>query len=127
MRKKISFAALFTTVSLAIVLCITVALSAVFFYNLRQISYRQAMKKTDENMRRMQGEVLALLDEHTGLLKQAAVGVSSLFKLNAAVPRHILQEFLAETVKTLPDVSYLYYSNNTKWNEPGGYFVLNEE
>ena len=126
MKKKISFAALFTTVSLIIVVCTTIALSAVFFYNLRQISYRQAMEKTDENMRRMQGEVLALLDEHTGLLKHIAVGVCSLFKLSAEVPRHILQEFFAENVKTLPDVSYLYYSNNIKWNEPGGYFVLHD-
>ena len=27
-------------------------------------------------------------------------------------------------MKTLSDVSYLYYSNNIKWNEEGGYFVL---
>ena len=127
MRKKISFAALFTTVSLSIVVCITIALSSVFFYNLRKISYRQAMEKTNEHMRRMQGEVLAMLNEHTGLLKHTAVGVSAIFKMDAGVPRNILQEFFAENIKTLTDVSYLYYSNNIKWNEPGGYFVLNEE
>ena len=131
MRKKISFAALITCAALAIVVFITLALSGIFFFNLRAIAYRQVMDKTNETMRRLQGEVLAMLDEHTGLLKHTAVGVSSLFKTVQAgaedtVPRELLQEFFAENMKTAPGVSYLYYSNNIKWNEPGGCFVLND-
>ncbi|GMO60996.1 MAG: methyl-accepting chemotaxis protein [Termitinemataceae bacterium] len=125
-RKKLSFAALFTTVALVIVIFVTAALSVVFFVNFRNVSYKQVEAVSGETMRRMQEGVIAMLDEHTGLLKHSAQAVTSL--LSATSPetaRGPMQDYFREAAKTLPSVSFLYYSNNIKWNLNGGFFVLN--
>ncbi|MHC6204200.1 methyl-accepting chemotaxis protein [Breznakiellaceae bacterium SP9] len=128
MTRKVSFATLFTAVSLAIVIGVTAALSAVFFVNFRNTSYRQVEAATNETVRRMQEGVTAMLNEHTGLLKHSAATVAALLSTGEGEAfRNPMQEYFADTMKTLPDVSYLYYSNHTKWNMPGGVFILNED
>ncbi|GMO37581.1 MAG: methyl-accepting chemotaxis protein [Termitinemataceae bacterium] len=124
--KKLSFAALFTAIALSIVIFVTATLSVVFFVNFRNVSYRQVESVSGETMRRMQQGVIAMLDEHTGLLKHSAQAVTSL--LSASSPeaaRGPMQDYFREAAKTLPTVSFLYYSNNIKWNLNGGVFVLN--
>ncbi|GHV84660.1 methyl-accepting chemotaxis protein [Spirochaetia bacterium] len=126
MTRKMSFAALFTAVSLIIVICITAALSAVFFVNFRNVSNRQVEAATSETMGRMQEGVIAMLKEHEGLLKHSAAAVASLLSTGGdEAPRKPMQDYFIEASKTLPSVSFLYYSNNIKWNLPGGVFVLN--
>ncbi|GHV96027.1 methyl-accepting chemotaxis protein [Spirochaetia bacterium] len=126
MTRKVSFATVFTAVSLAIVVCITAALSVVFFVNFRNVSNRQVEAATSETMRRMQEGVIAMLDEHEGLLQHSAAAVTALLSASGTeVPRKPMQDYFIEAAKTLPSVSFLYYSSNIKWNLPGGVFILN--
>ncbi|GHU39520.1 hypothetical protein FACS1894190_04570 [Spirochaetia bacterium] len=53
MTRKVSFAALFTAVSLAIVIGVTAALSVVLFVNFRNVSNRQVETVTNETMLRI--------------------------------------------------------------------------
>ena len=122
-RRK-SFAALFTGVCLAIMACTAFALSLVVFINLRSIVYRQAETNIGETMHRLQEKVSTLLNDHALLLKHTAEATVSFIRMTGEVPQQELQEFFTRTMKTLPNVSYLYYVNNIKWNLPGGYFIM---
>jgi methyl-accepting chemotaxis protein len=98
-----------------------------FFINFRSISNKQIESATKESISRVQDNVLSLLDAHGILLKASATSVTNLLDAyNGNVPRNIMQDYFAQTMKVIPDVSFLYYSNNIQWNHPGGYFVLND-
>jgi methyl-accepting chemotaxis protein len=127
MKKNISFTSVITFFSLGSVFFIAMVITAIFFYQLRSLAYNQAMERTHETMTRLQGQVLAIVDEHTGLLKHTAVGVVSLLKTSNEPPRQLLHEYLNKTMATLPSLQWLYYSTNYKHNAPGGLYVLNTE
>jgi methyl-accepting chemotaxis protein len=125
-QKKTSFATMFSAVCLGIIGLVVIILSLIFFINLRDISYHQAKANTNETMLHLQNEVFSMLNEHGGLLKNTAAAVVSLLNLRDELPQKEMEEFLIQTMKTLPDVSYLYYASNIKWNLPGGCFVIND-
>jgi methyl-accepting chemotaxis protein len=125
-QKKTSFAAMFCAVCLGIIGLAVIILSLIFFVNLRSIAYRQAKANTNETMLRLQKEVFSMLNEHGGLLKNTAASVTSILALSDELPKTEMEDFLIQTMKTLSDVSYLYYTSNIKWNLPGGCFVIND-
>ncbi|MDR0569265.1 MAG: methyl-accepting chemotaxis protein [Spirochaetaceae bacterium] len=125
-RKKKSFAAMFSGVCMGVIGLSVILLSLIFFISLRTISYRQAKENTAETMLRLQKEVFAMLNEHATLLKNTASAVTSMLALREELPKTELEDFLIETMKALPDVSYLYYTTNIRWNLPGGCFVIND-
>jgi methyl-accepting chemotaxis protein len=122
-----SFTAVFTTLSLVIVFFIAVSISSIFYYNIRNIIHRQIVANTGETMKLLQSEILATLKDYTNLIEYTNSGVLSLFRLNNDVPRNIMQDYLRTNKNIVPGVEWVYFSNNIKWNEPGGYFALNEE
>ncbi|MCL1927516.1 MAG: methyl-accepting chemotaxis protein [Treponema sp.] len=126
-NKKVSFAVIITIYSMVIILCITIAISAVFFYNLRNLSHRQVISNTRLTMSHLKSEVIGMLQGYNDLLTHTAVGVVSLLEQNRDLPRESMRRFFSEIKETAPEVEWLYYSSNSKWDEPGGYFELNVE
>ncbi|MHC6204202.1 methyl-accepting chemotaxis protein [Breznakiellaceae bacterium SP9] len=126
MTRKVSFATLFTAVSLAIIIGVTAALSVVFFVNFRNASYRQVEAATNEAMLRVQEGVTAMLDEHINLLKQTARSVVSMVTIHNGIPHQEMEEFFVQSVEGLPDVSFFYYSSNIQWTKPGSFFIISD-
>jgi methyl-accepting chemotaxis protein len=126
-QKKVSFSALFTGVCLVIVFVVVLSLSLVFFVNLRAISYRQVESNTSENIAHLQDSVIAMLQEHAGMLRHATAGIAVYLK-QGEVPSRDMAAYLKRTADTLPDISYIYYASNAKWNDPeDGYWACNPD
>ncbi|MDR1073748.1 MAG: methyl-accepting chemotaxis protein [Treponema sp.] len=125
-RKKPSFAILFTAVCLSAIVLITLILSAVSFMSLRRISSTHIEAVTQENTPRIHEGVTGMLAQYIGLLHTTAVGVASL--LQAGPPSdYDMHRYLEQSAATLPDVSFLYYTSNVLWTDPGGYAVFAPE
>jgi methyl-accepting chemotaxis protein len=98
-----------------------------FFINLRSITNRQIEALTKESVSRVQENVLNILETHEDLIRYSATGVITLLETyEGYVPQEIMQKFFIDMIKIVPDVSFLYYSNNIRWNQSGGYFVVND-
>jgi methyl-accepting chemotaxis protein len=127
-KRKTSFAVMFTGVCLAIMVCTTFALSFVVFINIRRIVYRQAEKNISESTLRLQEKVSTILDDHSLLLNQSAAAVVSLLNMGGGLGDNGTQEemraFFTRALKPLPNASYIYYTTNVKWDQPGGYFIM---
>jgi methyl-accepting chemotaxis protein len=127
MQKKPTFTALFTIICVSAIVFTTLVVMSLFFINFRSISHEQIEAVSQESIGRVQENVLAMLKEHENLLKSSAVGVNALLATyNNNVPRDVMQNYLINQMKVLPDISFLYYSNNLKWDRPVSYFVLND-
>jgi methyl-accepting chemotaxis protein len=105
---------------------VTATLSVISFFSLKSTSYEAVEQFTNESVMRLRDNVTAMLDEHESLLKHSAVGIAILLE-DGLPPREKMQKYFRQMMATLPDVSFLYFSNNLIWDDPGGYFVLNEE
>ncbi|MDR1972178.1 MAG: methyl-accepting chemotaxis protein [Treponema sp.] len=119
---KLSFSLLFTGICLLLVLAVTLSLSAVFFINLRDISYRQVETNTGENIARLQDKVISLLKEHEDLLRHAAAGIAFDYR-QGMVSRAEVEAYLKRTASGLQDVSFIYFSGNEVWNREGGFWA----
>jgi methyl-accepting chemotaxis protein len=119
-HKKTSFAKLFTALSLLMILSITVSLSIIFFYNLRNIVTKLTELNTRTNVTRSQDMVLSLIKEHEDALKQSAIGITHLFK-QREVSEGSIAGYLNDIKKIMPDSLDMYFTNNIMWNKPGGF------
>jgi methyl-accepting chemotaxis protein len=129
MRIKQSFITLFTLICVSAILFTTAIVTVLFFINFRTISNKQIEAATKESVSRVQANVLSMLEAHENFLKASAISVNTLLDAYSdagAIPRDVMQDYLIDMMKVLPDLSFLYYSNNIVWNQPGGYFVLND-
>jgi len=131
-NRKISFAKIFTGVSLLMILTITVSLSLIFFYNLRRIVTKLTELNTKTSVARSQEMVLSVIKEHEEVLKQSAIGITHLFKQGlasteaassreASSSTEAVAGYLRDVKETVPDSMDLYYTNNVIWNKPGGF------
>jgi methyl-accepting chemotaxis protein len=89
--------------------------------------YRQITTTTNETVKFLKSEILATLNEYMELIKYTESGIISLLEFNNEIPRNIMQDYLRRNKNIVSGVEWVYFSNNIKWNEPGGYFALNEE
>jgi methyl-accepting chemotaxis protein len=119
--KKTSFAKLITAVTLLMILSITVSLSVIFFYNLRQIVTKLTELNTKTDVTRSQDMVLSFLKEHEEALKQSAIGITHLFNQRTAVGTEVIAGFLHDIKEIIPNSLDLYFTNNVMWNKPGGF------
>jgi len=118
--KKTSFARLFTTVSLIMILTITVSITIIFFYNLRHIVTNLTELNTKTNVARSQDMVLSFIKEHEEAIKQFSVGITHLFK-QTNVSTESVADFLRDIKEIVPNSLDLYFTNNVMWNKPGGF------
>jgi len=119
--KKTSFARLFTTVTLLIIISITVSLSLIFFYNLRHIVTDLTKLNTKTNVARSQDMVLSFIKEHEEALKESAIGITHLFKQGAIVSTESVAGYLDDIKKIVPNSLDMYFTNNQVWNKSGGF------
>jgi len=118
--KKTSFAKIFTTVTLLMIISITVSLSVIFFYNLRHIVTNLTELNTKTNVARSQDMVLSFIKEHEEALKQFSVGITHLFS-QGAVSAESVAGFLRDDKEIVPNSLDLYFTNNLMWNKTGGF------
>jgi len=126
MKSKMTFTTLLTLFTLGSVFFVAMIISGIFFYQLRNLTYNNAISQTNETMNRLQSQVLSMVNDQTGLLKHASAGVVSLLKTSNAPPEQLMREYFIKTMATLPSLQWLYYANNYKHNTPGGVFIMNE-
>jgi methyl-accepting chemotaxis protein len=125
-RKKPSFAFLFTAVCLSIIVLVTLILSLVSFMSLRKVAYTHLEGITKENTLRIREGVTGQLSQYITLLHTTALGVASLLHTGSP-PVQDMHEYLVQCMAALPDVSFLYYTSNVLYTEPGGYAVFSPE
>ena len=118
--KKTSFARLFTTVSLLMIISITVSLSVVFFYNLRHIVTNLTELNTKTSVARSQDMVLSIIKEHEDTVMESAAGIAHLFS-QKTVSAESVAGYLRDIKKIVPNILDLYFTNNIMWNKPGGF------
>ncbi|MDR1029681.1 MAG: hypothetical protein LBL76_02270, partial [Treponema sp.] len=118
--KKPSFAFLFTTVCLAIIMVITLTLSLFFFISFRRFSYTQMEKMTRENITRLSDRIGAIITSHVSLLEHTVIGAVPAMR-QATVDRDALSRYFDEIQATLDNVMMIYATNNLRWNGPGGF------
>ncbi|MDR0723257.1 MAG: cache domain-containing protein, partial [Treponema sp.] len=125
-RRRASFPALFTVICLAVIVGITVSVSAVFFITFRSLSYNHIETNTRENLNHLRDRVMAKFQEWTGLVQHTAIGVAPLMA-QQQVDQATIRRFFQQLLATQTDVVLLYCSNNLEWNEPGSYVVFDTE
>jgi len=118
--KKTSFARFFTTVSLLMILSITVSLSVIFFYNLRNIVINLTELSTKTNVARSRDMVLSFIKDHEEAIKQFSAGIMHLFRQRAFSTESIAG-YLSDIKEIVPNSLDLYFTNNVMWNKPGGF------
>jgi methyl-accepting chemotaxis protein len=119
-RKKPSFALLFTTVCLGIIMVITLILSLFFFINFRGFSYTQVERMTRENIAHLSYRVEAIITSHIALLEHTLIGAVPYMR-EPTVDSDALSRYFDEMQATQDDVLLLYATSNLRWNDPGGY------
>ncbi|MHC6203020.1 methyl-accepting chemotaxis protein [Breznakiellaceae bacterium SP9] len=126
-RRKSSLAALFTSVCLIIIVCITAAISLVFFVNLRSVAYREIETNTQKTIDGVRDGVIAKFNVWSSLIQYTAFGVAPLMDMDAElVDTHTIESIFKRVVAAQSDVWLLYCTNNQVWNEPGGYAVFSD-
>ena len=123
--KKSSFARLFTTVSLLMIIFTAAVLTLIFFFNLRSITTRLIEANTKANVDHSRALVFADLETHKEALKLAAVGINHFFE-HGIVSVQAIENFLADVAENVPNSISIYFTNNIKWNEPGGFAAFSD-
>ena len=75
-RRSASFPALFTVICLAVIVGITVSVSAVFFITFRSLSYNQIEINTRENLNHLRDKVVDRFREWSELITYVAIGAA---------------------------------------------------
>ncbi|MDR1030732.1 MAG: methyl-accepting chemotaxis protein, partial [Treponema sp.] len=119
-RKKPSFALLFTSFCLAIIMVITLTLSLFFFINFRRFSYTQMEQMTKENIAHLSDRIGAIIASHISLLEHTVIGAVPYMR-ESTVDRDSLSRYFDEMQATLNNVMMIYATNNLRWNDPGGF------
>jgi len=119
-QKKTSFAKAFTAFSSFMILFITISLSAIFFYNLRSITSNLAEINTKSNVAHSRDMILSEIEKHEEALKFTAIGIVHFFEHGIA-SIEALASFMEDVVENLPNSLCIYFTNNLKWFEPGGF------
>ena len=120
MRIKFSFAQLFTSVSLVIILFTTVSLMTIFFYNLRKITTNLIETNTKTTVAHSRDIVTTALNNHEEALKLTATGISHFFS-RGNVSTEAVEAYLSDVALNVPNSLDIYFVNNTMWNKAGGF------
>jgi len=123
--KKTSFAKSFTTVSLIMILFITLSLSIIFFYNLRNIISNLTEINTRENISHSRDLVFSEINKQEAAIRLTAVGVNYFFEHGIAT-FDSMSGFMADIMENVPNSLCIYFTNNRKWNEPGGFAAFGD-
>ena len=117
-RRK-SFAVLFPSVCLAIIVLTMAVLSFAFILNLRSITTAQIRKNAGESVARSRDGIAFRLEKYREILHHTACGISSLFK-QGEIPPDDLIEYFSRVRAPTQDITALYYTNNIPWFQEGG-------
>jgi methyl-accepting chemotaxis protein len=120
MKRKPSFAFLFTAMCLSTTVLSILILAAVSLIHLRRLSYTQIQATTQENIANMSNQVSAIINSHIALLEHTVIS-SIPYMREAPVDRDALSVHFDVMQATLENVLMIYSTNNLRWNVPGGY------
>jgi len=123
--RKTSFAKSFTSVSLIMIVFITLSLSIVFFYNLRNIISNLTEINTKENISHSRDLVFSEINKQEAAIKLTAVGIVHFFE-HGIVSLNAMSGFMAGIMENVPNSLCIYFTNNRKWNEPGGFAAFGD-
>jgi methyl-accepting chemotaxis protein len=124
-RKKPSFAALFTTLCVTMILFITLVVSIMFFINFYAISRKQVIAVASETINKLRDTVVGKFAQWSALVQYAGFG-AALFMSQELVDTKRVEIFFKWIVDAQSDVWLLYSTSNLVWNEPGGYAIFSD-
>jgi len=124
-RRKTSFAKSFTSVSLIMIVFITLSLSIVFFYNLRNIISNLTEVNTRENISHSRDLVFSEINKQEAAIRLTAVGIVHFFEHGIAA-FDTMSSFMADIMENVPNSLCIYFTNNRKWNDPGGFAAFGD-
>ncbi|MDR2398036.1 MAG: methyl-accepting chemotaxis protein [Spirochaetaceae bacterium] len=122
MKRKPSFAVLFTAVCVSALVVGSLVVSVVSLIHLRRVSYAQVEGTTKENIANMSNQVSAVLAAHAAFLEHTIVSVIP-FMRETPVDRDALSLFLDDMQATSAAIMMIYCTNDRPWDSPGGYFA----
>ena len=124
-EKKSSFALKFTLVVLSIIFAIIFTLSALFFTNLRSETHKEVETNVSESIAHLRDNITSVLDKQSELLYNTSYSISALFQLGDISPSD-MADYFRMVIERTPEVEMLYYTNNRKWDIPGGYGAFSD-
>jgi len=124
-KRNISFAAIFTSVVLAIMVFIVITLMLIFVSYLRSMTYNQTELLVGERIYHLKENMEATILKYEAALIDTAYGVSSLMQENISSSE--LDDYLFNISERFPEMEILYYYNNLKWNSNGGFYANSRE
>jgi len=119
-RRGISIAVKFTLVVLAIIIVFSISLASMFLYNLYSISSSHAMTNVDVSVGRLGDKIETTMERYVDLLDKACYGTVAIMRQGWVSQRYV-EDFFNNIKSSYQDVDMLYFTNNVKWNEDGGY------
>ena len=123
--KRSSFARLFTAVSLFMIIFTAATLILLFFFNLRSISTGLIESKIKADFAHSRALIFSDIEQHEDALKLAAISVNHFFE-HGITSVEAIENFLADIEENVPNSISVYFTNNIKWNEPGGFAAFSD-
>ncbi|MCL1814578.1 MAG: methyl-accepting chemotaxis protein [Treponema sp.] len=123
--KRSSFALKFTIVVLSIIVVIVVSLLALSFISLRSETHKQAEINVAESIAHLRDNITAVLNKQSELLYNTSFSISALFR-QGNIPTADMAAYFRTVIERAPEVEMLYYTNNRKWDIPGGYGAFSD-
>jgi methyl-accepting chemotaxis protein len=122
-QRKISFALLFTGLSVTLILCIGVSISALFFIKFKSMILRQLETNTRNITDLVRDKIEYTFDKQAEILYNTSFGIASLFK-QGPVEHQDMAAYFGRIAERVPEITLLYYTNNQVWNHEEGYAVF---
>lgn len=116
---------MFAAVCLSVIVCIVGTVSAIFFLNLKDITYRQTETAAQEILNRVQEQVLGKFRSWADLIRYTAIGAGPIMGENP-VNTALLQLQCSKAVKAQSDINLVYASGDAVWNSENGYMIYHD-
>ncbi|MCL2185516.1 MAG: methyl-accepting chemotaxis protein [Treponema sp.] len=120
-KKKTSFAAVFTSVVLTIMVFLVIALMLIFVNYLRSMTYKQTELLVSERIYHLKEKMEETFLKYEAVLIDTAYSISAL--MNENISSSELAHYLTNITARFPEMEILYFFNNNKWNSPNGFYA----
>ncbi|MDR0562911.1 MAG: hypothetical protein LBG73_09525 [Spirochaetaceae bacterium] len=124
-HRKPAFIALFTVLSLAGIVLVTISMSLASFFNFRTVAYNQIETELTENIVHLRETVSTRFSRWSSLLQRTAFGIAP-FMADYPAEANAVEVILRRIKNTQRDLKTLFCSANVPWTEPEGYMIYSD-
>ena len=121
-KSKISFAAIFTSAVLAIIVFVVAIFMLIFVMNLRSVTSQDAQSNVSERIAHLKDNIGSVLEKYESVLGDVSFGIAALLS-RGEIPMAEMNDYIANSAVRFPEIEMIYYFNNYRWNTANGYYA----